>query len=269
MSTKAEPFSTFDNPVTREFTQARQAFTDDFLRSLGQSIELSTAADIGCGVGDFSKFMADRGLTVIGVDGREENTAEARRRYPQITFKTADAEQLHLSELGTFDFVLCFGLLYHLENPFRTIRKLCSLTRKILLVESICMPGEATTMELLDESRDENQGLNYVAFYPSEACLIKMLYRAGFPYVYAFRALPDHQLYKADLWRRRQRTVLAAARIELTASNLVTASERIQTPFGEINPWTTRLARTRQSIKSKVFSIRFLAKRLLKQGRTS
>jgi len=51
-------------------------------------------------------------------------------------------------------------------------------------------------MELLDEGSSKDQGLDFVAFYPTEECLVKMLYRSGFPFVYLFQRLPEHALYR-------------------------------------------------------------------------
>jgi len=60
---------------------------------------------------------------------------EARRRFPHIPFEQADVEERAILELGKFDLVLCFGLLYHLENPLLAIRNLRGLTEKCLLVK--------------------------------------------------------------------------------------------------------------------------------------
>jgi SAM-dependent methyltransferase len=215
-----EKISPFDIPSAKEFNQARQDFIGKLLESLRQQVVLQTALDVGCGVGYFSKFLSDTGFHVHGVDGREENIHEAARRSPTVKFLVADAENLPLKELSTFDMVLCAGLLYHLENPFRAIRNLHHLTAKVLIVESMCAPGSRPNMELLDESHDENQGLKYVAFYPSEPCLIKMLYRAGFPYVYVFETLPDHPLFHASFWRRKERTMLVASKEQLSVAAL-------------------------------------------------
>lgn len=208
----------FDSDLTRGFTEARQAFIGQLLGSLRQQTDLLSALDVGCGVGYFSKFLLDAGFRVVAVDGREENIKEGKRRYPEIDFAIGNAEDLPLSELGTFDFVLCVGLLYHLENPFRAIRNLHSLTSKVLLIESMCASGDDPSMKLVDESYTEDQGLNYVAFYPTESCLSKMLYRAGFPFVYAFETLPDHPLFHASLWRRKERTMLVASKDRLSVS---------------------------------------------------
>ncbi len=238
----------FDRPWVREFTKARQTVLQQLVGGFRHQMHLSSALDVGCGVGDFSKLLADLGFAVVAVDGRQENVDEARKRFPEITFAVADAEELRSANLGTFDLVLCFGLLYHLENPFRTIRQLYSSTGQVLLLEGICVPDAKPTMSLFDEATVEDQGLNYVAFYPSEACLIKMLYRSGFPFVYQVREFPEDPLYIRSVWRKRVRTFLVASRVGLKAPNLVLSEELFFMPpdtssvwsKSAWNPWTTR-----------------------------
>ena len=149
------------------------------------------------------------------------------------------------NEVEPRDLVLCAGLLYHLENPFRVIRNLHALTSKVLFVEGMCTPGPGATMELLDEGTTKDQGLDFVAFYPTEACLIKMLYRAGFPFVYFFQRLPEHPLYRESIRRKRERTMVAAAKLSLNAPNLALAQETERPVRGLFDPWTTGLMRTR------------------------
>jgi SAM-dependent methyltransferase len=245
----------FDSPEAQEFAGSRQAFTKSLLEALRRRTDLTTALDVGCGVGDFSKFLLDLGFRVVAVDGREENASEGKRRYPEITFITGDAEELRTAEMGTFDFVLCFGLLYHLENPFRALRKLHSLTDKVLLLESMCVPDTHSTMELLDEGIAENQGLNYIAYYPSESCLVKLLYRVGFPFVYRFKVLPTHELYVSSIWRKRKRTMLVASRTPLEAPNLSLAEEPVRKVTALTDPWTTTLGTVRDSAEYLLTSL--------------
>jgi SAM-dependent methyltransferase len=170
---------------------------------------------------------------VSALDGRKENVEEAQRRVENVNFRHADVEDTSLPTLGSFDLVLCFGLLYHLENPFRAIRNLFALTGKVLIAESMCVPDKSTLLYLLDEGKLEDQALNYVAFYPSEGCLIKMFCRAGFPFVYRFRELPDHQLYRNTADRKRSRTMLVASQIKLEMPGLLPAEE----PGNLFDPW--------------------------------
>jgi SAM-dependent methyltransferase len=231
----------FDRQWTRDFTAVRQKFVAEFLAKIRPQIEHGSALDVGCGVGDFSQFLSGLGFRVVAVDGRAENSAEARKRYPNITFRTQNAEELDAAELGSFDLVLCFGLLYHLENPFRAIRQLFAATNKILLVESMCAPSTEPIMELLDEAVAEDQGLDYVAFYPSESCLVKMLYRAGFQFVYGLARPLEHELFHTTIWHKKRRTILVCSKMPITSSELQLFTE----PMRSWEIWSTRLERLR------------------------
>ena len=259
----------FDRPWTQEFTKVRQRFIGEFLGAVRKKVELASALDVGCGIGYFAEFLASLHFRVVAVDGREENVREGQKRYPKIVFLTKNVETLEASDLGTFDYVQCVGILYHLENPFRAIRRLHSLTDKILLIETMCVPASEPTLELLDEGIGEDQSLNYVAFYPSESCLIKMLYKAGFPYVYRFERLPADELFTGSLWRKQQRTFLVASKIALAAHNLALTKQPVRYAYGKANPWTTRPSRLRDSAKAGLFRVRVLASRLLRSLRKS
>jgi SAM-dependent methyltransferase len=254
----------FDSEETQRYTNIRQAFIAEFLRGIRTQTELGSAVDVGCGVGHFTKFLADLGFRAMGVDGREENVGEARRRYPNLAFATQDVESPLMAEVGTFDLVLCVGLLYHLENPFRAIRNLYALTNKLTIVESMCAPGHDAEMVLLNEGREHDQGLNFVAFYPTEPCLIKMLYCAGFPFVYQFRLYPADEQFRTSRLRFRSRTFLVASRVELDGANLLLAEKKIKFVVSAPDLWTTPAARFLQSSRSSLGSLRRAAARLLK-----
>lgn len=201
----------FDKPMQSEMREAEMTFLRRVIPAWQSSLGLRTALDLGCGVGYYSAMLRDLGFQVVGVDGRAENIAEARSRHPGIDFRVADAEDSSLPALGTFDFVACLGLLYHLENPLRAFRNLRALTGKFLLVESMAVPDEEPYLIVIDESTGEDQSLGAVSCYPSEGAIVKIAYRAGFPNVYRFRELPDHENYRAGLGRTRARTMIAAS----------------------------------------------------------
>jgi SAM-dependent methyltransferase len=253
----------FDSELTRNYTRVRQDFISELLDAIRGQVSLESAIDVGCGVGYFSEFLSDRGFQVVAVDGREENAKEGQRRYPGIRFLTRNAEDPALSDIGVFDLVLCVGLLYHLENPLLAIRNLHALTGKILIVESMCTPGTDPALLLLDEGQEDNQGLNRVAFYPTESCLIKMLSRACFPFVYRFRRLPPDRQFGNTLLRKRSRTFLVASKVVLTAANLVPARELSKWLYVGLNPWSTTLSRSRDFFASKIASLRARIVRVL------
>ncbi len=121
------PSLVFDLPHATRFTEVRRAFFEKWLPALVASQGLRTALDVGCGVGHFTDYLAGLGLRAVGVDARQDNVVEAQRRHPQIEFVVGNIEDPIGPGLGLFDVVLCFGLLYHLENPFAAVRNLHDL----------------------------------------------------------------------------------------------------------------------------------------------
>lgn len=196
---------------------------------------LHTALDLGCGVGHYSAALREIGFEVTAADARAQNVEEARSRHPEIDFRIVDAEDPSISQLGKFDLVVCFGLLYHLENPLRAMRNLSGLTDKVLLLGSIVVAEDDPFLLLLDEPAGEDQSLRAVSCYPSEGAIIKMAYRAGFPHVYRFRELPNHEDFRAGVGRARARTMIAAS-VPALDSRLVVAA---QEPRLHTDLWTT------------------------------
>ena len=205
----------FDKLPYRKMIQAREETIRDVVTRVTPVLGLQNAIDVGAGVGFFSQTLLECGLNVCGIEGRAENVSEARKRFPHIPFEQADIQERSTLGVGKFDLVLCFGLLYHLENPLLAIRHLHALTRKCLLLESMCIPDEKPSMLLSEEPRESDQSLTDMAFYPSEDGLIKMLYRAGFAFVYRLVALPDHDDFRDTREHRRKRTVLLASSVPI------------------------------------------------------
>lgn len=196
-------FSPFDQQHYQRLIRAREEAIRHVLHRLIPALGLKTALDAGAGVGFFSQTLADCGLNVRGFDGRTENVVEARKRFPNIPFEQANLEEHSVLTLGEFDLVLCFGLLYHLENPLLAVRHLRSLTEKCSLLESMCVPDNKPSMLLREEPSEFDQGLTDVACYPSEDSLIKLLYRAAFNFVYRLASLPKHDDFCETFEHRR------------------------------------------------------------------
>jgi SAM-dependent methyltransferase len=223
----------FDADHYDKLNSSRGASVNALLVELKRLLALETAVDVGCGLGYFSGLLAKLGLQVSAVDGRQQNVDEAQRRHPGVNFRQVDAQDAALRSLGTFDLVFCFGLLYHLENPLFTIRSLYAMTKALLLVESVIFPGDEPVMALIDEAHLDDQGLNHIAFYPTEACVVKMLYRSGFNYIYGFAQQPEHPEYHREGIARRVRTMLVASSAPLETTQLVPIAE----PSSPIRPW--------------------------------
>jgi tRNA (mo5U34)-methyltransferase len=100
--------------------------------------------DLACNEGWFSHRMLEWGASyVLGVDIRPRLIRRAtllRTHFgipaDRMELRCADVFDLNVSEVGTFDVVLCLGLIYHLENPVGAMRIARTLTRGICAIES-------------------------------------------------------------------------------------------------------------------------------------
>jgi SAM-dependent methyltransferase len=231
--------SVFDNTEAMRINTARQDWIGAVLKDVMPRQNLRTCADIGCGVGHFAAYLAKKGLQVTGWDAREENVQVAGQRLPDLRFGVANVEADDFATIGQSDMVLCFGLLYHLENPFKAVRNLAAITGKTLLIESMVVPGEGTVAILADESTQINQGVTFLALIPSEPCLIKMLYQAGFSHVYTTTQPADYEDFRETEHYLRRRITLAASREALHSPILTLAPE----PRQEVMPIWQKPAR--------------------------
>jgi len=67
--------------------------------------------DVGCGAGTYTRFLAEEGLSVVGIDYSLPTLVKARARSALgISWVTGDATRLPIRE-GSIDGALCFGVL--------------------------------------------------------------------------------------------------------------------------------------------------------------
>jgi len=225
----------FDVPPSRRFVEVRQAAFRPVLQDIREKWKMKSAADVGCGVGYFSGFLEELGFDVVGFDGRLENVEEAKRRYPKIEFRLENVEEPAILQRGSFDLVLCLGLLYHLESPLRALRNLAAMANQLLLIESYATPQKETAFYLREEQHVEDQSLTALALYPSESSLIKICYKIGFSSVSRFVPLPDHEDFRDRASRKRQRTILLAAKSPVHFPHMPLVPE----PQDFSDPWRT------------------------------
>jgi SAM-dependent methyltransferase len=116
----------------------RELFEADVRAALAEPARPSRALDLACNEGWWSHRLIDWGaVEVIGIEARPETVRRARalRDHAGITadqfdVRTGDATLADPGEAGTFDVVLCLGLLYHLEDPIGMLRRARALTRR-------------------------------------------------------------------------------------------------------------------------------------------
>jgi hypothetical protein len=91
------------------------------------------------------------------------------------------------------DFVLCFGLLYHVENPIQVIRKLATLTKHTLCLETeVVREHRKTFLVLRDPSAGTTEGgATEFCMRPSLGVLEYLLSEFGFTNISCYTPTPE------------------------------------------------------------------------------
>jgi tRNA (mo5U34)-methyltransferase len=111
---------------------------------------IASGVDLACHQGWFSWQLTQHGVQqVTGIEPRTEHVADARAVTEamglagRIRIEQCDVHDTTPERFGTHPLVLCFGLIYHLENPIGALRRARALTAPggLCLVETQVVPG--------------------------------------------------------------------------------------------------------------------------------
>jgi len=192
------PANAFDETLATRINRARM----EHLESLKLPFTGKSVIDVGCGVGHLAQFFVNKGCKVLCVDGRAENIASLKLKYPGLEAKVSNADHA-LKQFGQFDCVFCYGLLYHLENPLLTMRTLAEACKDVLLLETLVCDAEDPLLFMVDEPKRNNQALQGIGCRPSPSYVAMGLNRSGFRYVYAPKNQPQHEDFQFE-WKNNR-----------------------------------------------------------------
>ena len=99
--------------------------------------------DLGCGEGLYALEFAQHGAEVVGIEGRLPSLAKAefcRQVFglENLRFVQGDVREADAAIYGTFDVVLCSGILYHLDQPavFDVLKAIRAMCRGVLIIDT-------------------------------------------------------------------------------------------------------------------------------------
>lgn len=106
---------------------------DRLARIAGSTLEVlrtKTVLEAGCGAGRFTEVMLGAGARVFAIDlsSAVEANLENCGHFEDYFICQADIRRLPVLP-GTFDTVVCVGVIQHTPDPEETIAKLCSYVR--------------------------------------------------------------------------------------------------------------------------------------------
>lgn len=224
-----------------------------------QPLESLRVLDLGCLEGMFAIEFARHGAEVVGIEGREANIEKARfvkeiLSLDRLQLAQDDVRNLSQEAYGTFDLVLCLGILYHLDAPdvFQFAERMAEVCRGCAIIDThICLTpidsriydgnrywgsryGEhapdTRTVERLKRvwaSLDNGE-----SFWLTRPSLYNLLARAGFASIYECHYPSDGE----RPWKNEDRITLVAVkgeRARLISTPLI--NELPELPRPEVN----------------------------------
>jgi hypothetical protein len=135
--------------------------------------------EVGSGLGYLGDVFETLGFDVTSTDGRPEYV-ELMQARGRKSF-ALDLDRTLVSEVGEFDLVLAFGVLYHLARPAEFLAG-CSKARVLLLETAVC-DRAVPVVEWVDEAggwRGKDQALRGRGCRPSPAWVEHQCRQAGF-----------------------------------------------------------------------------------------
>lgn len=206
-------------------------------RHIPENLDGWTALDLGCNAGFYSFELARRGARVTAIDLDERYLQQARWAASEFGLQHAiEFRQMQVYELAgieaQFDLVLFMGLFYHLRYPMLGLDLVASHTGRLLVFQTLTMPGFEVEDEILDQPLEDREvltrpGWPTLAFIehsfagdptnwwvPNHAGVLAMLRSSGL----AVAAYLGHEIYLCEPAQARSDKHMLAHSPELLAA---------------------------------------------------
>ncbi len=127
--------------------ELRVAEMDDLFTIVDKS-RVRRAIDIGCHRAEHIRKVLRvhfPDIEIVGVEPKQVNyQACCALGIPGVSFRQLDCRSLTRDDVGIFDFVWCFGLIYHLDDPTLLMKSLTRITHERT---AICIEGHFAVPE--------------------------------------------------------------------------------------------------------------------------
>lgn len=151
---------------------------DELKNFIPKNLNGKKVLDVACSNGFYSFEFAKRGADVIGFDNLFSNIvrctfAKKILNIRNVSFRYLDVNDLENTFNGQFDMILCAGLLYHLDDPQKTIDQVAKLT-KLAYFETIINEDIEESILIRDEETTAD------GYIPTRNWLFNAFKKAGF-----------------------------------------------------------------------------------------
>jgi SAM-dependent methyltransferase len=213
----------FDAPFYQAINEARWSALQRMIAIAEAQIgPIRSVTDLGAGPGWFAARLTETGRDVLALEGRADLVNIVRERAPRARVEVFDFDAAAFEAVPPLsDAVLCFGLLYHVENPLRVLRMCRKMAGRVLFLETMTVPEEGSIARIVPENPNETQGMRALALVLSPDAIGHALRAAGFSRVYRLEgASIGHDDFVDTQTRRKRRDIFLACDVAIDSAEL-------------------------------------------------
>lgn len=216
--------------------QRRRYFFDPLVQACGGTLAGKRVLDLGCNAGWWSLAAIESGCEfVVGVDTKASNVAQAQFVFDTLgveqdryEFVVGSALDLDPSVHGSFDVVLCLGLLYHVSSPVQLLREIASRSDDLLVIDTALsrLPGACFVLKRGEVEHRISRRVDSLVMHPTRAAVEMLATECGYRVV---TLKPQFTSYEAcgDFRLGRRRAFLCAKKTDLERFSFPTESTSI------------------------------------------
>lgn len=146
----------------------------------------ATILDVGCNCGYWSSIYITKygAVSMVGVEGRDLFVKQGNLYYWSLGIKDKGVfikdNVVEHEYSGSFDFVLCAGILYHVREHRKLLRKIAQVNKKVLVIDT-----RVSGLEGEDRREPADFCFNSIpetrhSFIPGKKVLLDVLHEFGY-----------------------------------------------------------------------------------------
>lgn len=180
----------FDQALINRHQQRKSYFWRPVVDLLSGSLSGKRVLDLGCNAGFWSLCAVEYGCEyVLGIDGRQMHIDQAnlvfelkgidRSRYD---FRCGNIFDILTENIGSFDVVLCLGLLYHISKHINLLECVSRINTDILVIDTSLSSKDGSVLEIYNDSLDEpRNSCDYqLVMWPTHRAVLDMVKQFGY-----------------------------------------------------------------------------------------
>jgi tRNA (mo5U34)-methyltransferase len=174
----------------RRHPERKRYFFDPMVELMGGSLKGKRVLDLACSAGYWSLAAIEAGAEmVVGIEARQMHFDQARFVFEakeidpaRFTFVHGNIFDVDFRPFGSFDLVLCLGIMYHITRHTELFGKISAVNSDLLLIDTRISTMPGSVLELRRESTEDHRNAvgSGLVMFPSRQAVIDMACDVGY-----------------------------------------------------------------------------------------